>query len=98
MEIFIPLIIGIGLYSFMGWMTTDLIEGDINKITAVRARHGYPRCIELYLYFNKANIIKICAMLWPLYIFYRIGVICGKNIYEKKLEYNDENRIATWFI
>lgn len=93
MGVIIPLIITVLLYLFMGWITKDLLISDMKKLGTCRE---YPRDVEVFLYVRKSKLIDVCALLWPLYLFYRIGVVCGNRMY-KTIVKDDENRFAAWF-
>lgn len=96
MDIIIPILIGIVAYLFIGSLTRQLVRADMLTVTCGR-RYEYPTIVITYFHLMEEDIVNICSMLWPLYYFYRVGAMCGKEVY-KIIVKDDENRIATWFI
>lgn len=95
MEIIIPLIIGVLIYLIMMWATRKTIDDDLYKLSEADRRE-YPHIVEKYFLDLREEFMTIWSLLWPLYHFYRIGVLTGRKVYHKIVK-SDEDRFATWF-
>lgn len=97
MQFIIPLLVGIIFYVIFYLIIAQMVHDDVYSIVNDRDK-SYPNGeLPFFLQCYVEEIKFVCAAIWPIYLFYRIGVTFGRKIYEKLIR-DDEDRIAAWFI
>lgn len=73
---------GIQDYEENSMMQNGVVDGDI----------------VWWIDWHKEEIIILGSIAWPIYYLFILGASIGQDLFDKLVEDNYENRIATWFI
>lgn len=91
---FIECLIILLFYILMVKFTKDSVDTDLDKAVTKRI---YPRSFRIFIEDNREEIIVVTSLMWPVYLFYRLGAFCGGLIFNE-IKDTEEEVLATWFL